>query len=116
VLYRLHLHLQLVDYSTYRLTGPGLSSLARLSPDGRISIDLSLAHALPSLPEGYANDVKEDGVEVQLPKSRTKGKSGIGIALNVVIRSSSLFPSFLFHHPLPFPLDLTALWIQADMD
>jgi hypothetical protein len=50
------------------MKGKGLSSLAKLNTDGRIAIDLSIpksAKSLPDLPEDYAPEVEEDGVEVE---------------------------------------------------
>lgn len=62
----------IVDFSTYKLSGSGLASLAKLAPDGRIVIDLSLKKSLPDLPKDYAQDVYEDSVE----KERTGKKGG----------------------------------------
>lgn len=65
-----------VDFSTFRLSGSGLASLAKLSHDGRIVIDLSLKKALPDLPKDYAQDVYEDAVEHE--QSGKKGKDRWG--------------------------------------
>ncbi|KAL7411250.1 hypothetical protein BDY24DRAFT_397194 [Mrakia frigida] len=54
-----------IDFSSFSMKGKGLSSLARLNVDGRIAVDLALAKSLPDLPNGYAPEVEEDGVEVE---------------------------------------------------
>jgi sterol 3beta-glucosyltransferase len=43
--------------------GKGLTSSARVTPDGRISITLDLKNKLPDLPQGYANPVQEFAVD-----------------------------------------------------
>jgi len=55
-----------VDYSQYALSGRGLDSSARITEDGRITVALDLKQALPDLPKGYANDVREFAVDPQL--------------------------------------------------
>ena len=52
-----------VEYEEYRVVGKGLTSYARVTPDGKISITLDLKNKLPDLPENYANPVKEFAVD-----------------------------------------------------
>lgn len=54
---------------SYTLSGSHLSSLARITPDGRLVVDLALlnGHQLPDLPKGYANEVREADVEIKPP-------------------------------------------------
>ena len=60
-----------IDYSQYELSGRGLDSSARITEDGRITVALDLKQALPDLPSGYANSVREFAIDPQL-KGRTE--------------------------------------------
>jgi sterol 3beta-glucosyltransferase len=53
----------LVEYAEYRVVGKGLTSFARVTPDGRISISLDLRNKLPDLPQDHANPVKEFAID-----------------------------------------------------
>ena len=61
-----------IDYSQYALSGRGLDSSARITEDGRITVALDLKQALPDLPSGYANSVREFAVDPQL-KTKAEG-------------------------------------------
>ncbi|RDB19239.1 Sterol 3-beta-glucosyltransferase UGT80A2 [Hypsizygus marmoreus] len=52
-----------INYAEWKSTGKGLTSLARVTEDGRIVISLNLAQKLPDLPKNYARDVKEFAVD-----------------------------------------------------
>ncbi|KAJ6500720.1 UDP-Glycosyltransferase/glycogen phosphorylase [Mycena sanguinolenta] len=53
-----------INYAEYKSTGKGLSSMARVLPDGRIVISLDLKQQLPDLPaEGRAQDIEEFAVD-----------------------------------------------------
>lgn len=95
---------------SYTLTGSHLSSLARISSDGRLVVDLNLLHdrRLPELPGGYAQDVKEPDVEPEPPAVMAGDEKHAGSSsrwegrvpkLNVLIlivgsRGTLLLPSF----------------------
>lgn len=53
----------LVVYTEYRVVGKGLTSFARVTSDGRISISLDLKNKLPDLPRDHANPVEEFAVD-----------------------------------------------------
>jgi sterol 3beta-glucosyltransferase len=54
------------DPASYISSGRGLKSKASLSRDGRISVTMHLNKALPDLPVGYANPVREFAVDPSL--------------------------------------------------
>ncbi|KZT36345.1 UDP-Glycosyltransferase/glycogen phosphorylase [Sistotremastrum suecicum HHB10207 ss-3] len=51
------------NYAEYNVSGKGLISSAKVTPDGRIVISLSLKQKLPELPKDYAKDVKEFAID-----------------------------------------------------
>lgn len=51
------------DYAEYKGAGKGMTSFARLTPDGRITVSLKLPKKLPDLPKDYASNVEEFGVD-----------------------------------------------------
>lgn len=57
----------LIEYSTYKASGKGLYSSANIAEDGRINVDMRLNKALPELPPGYANPVREFAVNPSVP-------------------------------------------------
>ncbi|KAL7410756.1 hypothetical protein BDY24DRAFT_398395 [Mrakia frigida] len=73
------------DWSTYKLSGSGLASLAKLSPDGRIVIDLNLKKHLPDLPADYAQEVYEPAVEKERGEKKGGDKWGGVPKLNVLL-------------------------------
>ncbi|KAF9464545.1 glycosyltransferase family 1 protein [Collybia nuda] len=52
-----------INYAEWVSTGKGLSSFARVTPDGRIVVSLDLKQKLPDLPKDHARDVKEFAVD-----------------------------------------------------
>ena len=68
-----------IDYSQYALSGRGLDSSARITEDGRITVALDLKQALPDLPSGYANNVREFAIDPQL-KEKT-GETPFGLEI-----------------------------------
>jgi sterol 3beta-glucosyltransferase len=69
----------LVDYSQYASSGKGLHSSARITEDGRITVALDLKQALPDLPSGYANSVREFAVDPQLKTAPEETRPGLEI-------------------------------------
>lgn len=51
------------DNIEYRASGEGLSSVARVTDDGRILVSLDLKRKLPDLTTTYAKDVNEFAVD-----------------------------------------------------
>jgi hypothetical protein len=45
------------------MSGKGLSSIARVTRDGRVAISLNLTKPLPDLPKGMAHDVQEFAID-----------------------------------------------------
>jgi sterol 3beta-glucosyltransferase len=68
-----------IDYSQYALSGRGLDSSARITEDGRITVALDLKQALPELPSGYANSVREFAIDPQLKADAEGTPSGLEI-------------------------------------
>jgi len=68
-----------VDYSQYKLSGRGLDSSAQITDDGRITVALDLKQALPDLPSGYANSVREFAVDPELKVKTEVTPSGLEI-------------------------------------
>ncbi|KAF5363175.1 hypothetical protein D9758_008390 [Tetrapyrgos nigripes] len=53
------------DYINFTAIGRGLSSFARVEPDGRINVSLDLKKSLPDLPPDYAKAVEQFGVDTR---------------------------------------------------
>ncbi|KAJ7765789.1 glycosyltransferase family 1 protein, partial [Mycena metata] len=68
------------NYAEYKASGKGLSSMARVLPDGRIVISLDLKQKLPDLPADYARDIQEFGVD----KSEWKKYPSLNIVIMIV--------------------------------
>jgi len=77
-----------IDYSQYSLSGRGLNSSARITEDGRITIALDLKQALPDLPSGYANSVREFAIDPQL-KVKT-GETPYGLEIGDVTEGGKI--------------------------
>ena len=61
------------------MSGRGLDSSARITEDGRITVALDLKQALPDLPSGYANSVREFAIDPQLKEKTQETPSGLEI-------------------------------------